>query len=117
MILDTGVEIQKFRLLSGNTDVITHMNVGSGTIVPIRTQTALDSEYGTRFALGFDTTLAKVTAIGSIALSTNCGSPFSELAIFTQSTAGSTFNRVKFDTIIKEASGTRYTFEQDIQYS
>lgn len=118
MIVDRGLEVMKFRLVSGNTDVISHLAIGSATDIPQRTQTTLGSEYGDRLALSFDAgTSAKVVAIGSLGLLTNNGSPFSEIGIFTQSTTGSMFNRAKFDAVTIESSGTRFVFEWDVVFS
>lgn len=118
MIVDRGLEVMKFRLVSGNTDTISHLAPGSGTAIPDQTQTTLGSEFGDRIALSFDASVsAKVVAIGSMSLLVNNGSTFSELAIFTQLTTGSMFNRAKFDDITIAASGERFTFEWDTNFS
>ena len=95
MIVDTGVEVMKFRLISGTTDYISHVSIGSGTTVPIRTATTMGSEYERKAATitHSNGSPVKIT-LAAEWTSTSFATPktISNAGIFTQATSGSLFS-------------------------
>lgn len=118
MIVNQGLEVMKFLLVSGTTDSISHLGIGTGTNTPTPSATGLTTAFGNRFALGFDTsTPTKVIASGVIDIFTNNGSSFTEIGIFTQNTAGSFISFAVHDSITKAGSNQIITIERDIDFS
>lgn len=105
LIVDTGLGYIASRMVNA-TSVMTHMALGSGTILPAAGDSALGAQLGDRVALtSADAAGATVTYTAAFSAGVATGA-VTEAGIFSAGTGGVMLCRTMFPVVNKEAGDT-----------
>lgn len=106
LVVNTGLAYITSRMVGTDSDVMSHMGLGSGTTAASAANTDLESLLGNREALDSSTDSANtVTYIASFEAGDATGA-VTEAGLFNASTAGDMLCRTVFDVVNKQADDT-----------
>ena len=106
LIVSNGKNYIASRMIGVAMPVMTHMGLGTGTVAPATSDTALGAQLSSLVALDSTTVLNNTVTYTCTFGPGVCTGAYTEAAIFNAATAGTMLNRTTFNVINKSAADT-----------